>query len=60
MQEGPLSAKAEEQIRQVAATMTIENMPLTEQCYKNLYDLASGAKSIDGVIADMDRRYAHD
>lgn len=59
MSERPLTCKQQEAINQVATTMAIEDMPLTEQCYKNLNDMATGKKSKDEVIADIKRRYSH-
>ena len=32
-------------IEQVAATMAVENMPLSRDCYKNLRSMASGENS---------------
>ena len=34
--------KHEKMIEQVAATMAIEDMPLTQACYENLRAMASG------------------
>lgn len=53
----PLSYKKEEQIKQVAATMSIENMPLTKEAYQNLQTMASGAKPTEQVIAEITAKY---
>lgn len=55
-----LTPEQQNMINQVAATMAIENMPLTEQCYKNLYAMATKEKTKDEIIADIKRRYIHD
>ena len=47
-----------EKIAQVAATMQIENMPLSKQAYQNLADIATGKKTGDEVIEEIKRRYA--
>ena len=39
-----MGAKQEKMIGQVAATMALENMPLSRDCYKNLRAMASGEK----------------
>lgn len=53
----PLSYKKEEQIKQVAATMSIENMPLTKVAYQNLHAMASGIKTTEQVIAEITAKY---
>lgn len=53
----PLSYKKEEQIKQVAATMSVENMPLTKAAYQNLHTMASGIKTIEQVIAEITSKY---
>ena len=55
----PITPEQKYMIDQVAATMSIENMPLTEQCYKNLHDIVTGEKTKDEIIADIKRRYTH-
>lgn len=57
MQRKPLSYKKEEQIKQVAATMSIENMPLTKEAYANLYSIANGSKTTDEVITEIIAKY---
>lgn len=49
--------KKEEQIKQVAATMSIENMPLTKEAYANLYSIANGSKTTDEVITEIIAKY---
>lgn len=53
----PLSYKKEEQIKQVAATMSVENMPLTKATYQNLHAMASGIKTTEQVIAEITAKY---
>lgn len=53
----PLSYKKEEQIKQVAATMFVENMPLTKAAYQNLHAMASGIKTTEQVIAEITAKY---
>lgn len=57
MQRKPLSYKKEEQIKQVAATMSIENMPLTKEAYENLYAIANGSKTTEEVITEITTKY---
>ena len=40
-----IGAKQEKMIEQVAATMALENMPLSRDCCKNLRAMASGEKT---------------
>lgn len=44
-------------LRQVASTMEIENMDLTEQAYDNLQEMATGRKTVDEIIAEIKKRY---
>ena len=53
-----LTPEQQYMIEQVAATMAIENMPLTEQCYENLEALASGGETADEIILRIMGRYA--
>lgn len=46
-------------IKQVAATMAIEDMPLDEQTYENLRQLASGEKTADQIISEIKKEYAN-
>ena len=46
-------------INQVEATMTIENMPLTEQAKQNLIDVARGRKTTEQVAEEIRKRYTH-
>ncbi len=52
-----LSREQEEHIRQVAATMSVENMPLTEEASRNLHAMACGAKTAEQVIAEITTKY---
>lgn len=54
----PLTIKQKDMIRQVAATMAIEDMPLTKRCYENLAATAAGTKTVEQVIGEIKRRYA--
>lgn len=47
-----------EKIVQVAATMSIEDMPLTKQAYQDLADIASGRKTEEEVIEEIKKEYA--
>lgn len=44
-------------LQQVASTMSIENMNLTEQAYANLQSIATGQKTVDEVVEEIKRRY---
>ena len=44
-------------IDQVAATMAIEDMPLTDQARQNLIDLVTGRKTSDEIRAEITKRY---
>ncbi len=55
----PLTKQQKYEIRQVAATMQIENMPLTVQAYKNLIEVASGKKTVDQVAEEIKKKYMH-
>ena len=50
-----LTAEQREQIRQVSATMAIENMPMTETMHRDAVDYLTGTKSeqeiLDGIAA---------
>lgn len=52
-----LTAEDEYHIRQVEATMTIEDMPLTPQARQNLIGMATGKKTRKQVIAEILERY---
>lgn len=45
-------------LRQVASTMSIENMHLTEQAYDNLQAIATGQKTVDEIVEEIKRRYS--
>ncbi len=53
-------SKKEEQVKQVAATMSIENMPLTQEAYANLCAIANGYKTTEEVITEIIARYKNE
>ena len=52
-----LTPEQQDQIDQVEATMSISNMPLSEQDKQNLVDMATGKKTIDQVIKEIEKYY---
>ena len=48
-----LDAKQEKMIEQVAATMAVENMTLSPDCYKNLRAMASGEKTREQITQEI-------
>lgn len=44
-------------ITQVAATMRIENMPLSKQAYQNIVDVATGTKTEEEIATEIRKRY---
>lgn len=52
-----LSSEQEKMIEQVAATMSIENMPLSRNCYKNLRAMASGKKTREQITQEITEKY---
>lgn len=44
-------------IDQVAASMAIEDMPLTRECYDRLYAIAAGEKTIEEAFEELDRKW---
>lgn len=44
-------------IKQTAATMNVENMPLSQQCIQNMVDYSSGAKTADQLAHEICERY---
>lgn len=52
-----LTVSDAEKITQVAATMRIEDMPLSKQAYQNLVDITTGKKTGDEIIEEIKRRY---
>lgn len=57
--ERPLTWEQEEKIRQVAASMSIENMPLTKQSYQNLKDMVTGKKTEQQIFDEIIKRYTN-
>ena len=55
----PLTPEQEEMIRQVEATMAVEDLPLTEEARKNLYAIASGEQTVQQVIEHIKAKYQH-
>lgn len=53
-----LTPDQEDMINQVAATMAISNMPLTEEAYADLLAIASGEKTVEQAVEKMKRRYS--
>lgn len=53
----PLTPEQEEMIRQVEATMAVEDLPLTEEARKNLYAVASGERTAQQVIDHIKAKY---
>mgnify|MGYP004513048345 FL=1 len=49
MQNKTITLKQKKMIEQVAATMAVENMPLSQDCYNNLRAMASGEKTREQV-----------
>lgn len=52
-----IGAKQEKMIEQVAATMVLENMPLSRDCYKNLKAMASGKKTREQVTREITAKF---
>lgn len=54
--ERPLTWKQQNMLDQVAATMAIEDMPLTEDILKMGADIVTGKKTVGQVIQELNRR----
>lgn len=52
-----IGAKQEKMIEQVAATMALENMPLSRDCYRNLRVMASGEKTREQVTREITTKF---
>lgn len=52
-----LSQQQQYNISQVAATMAIEEMPLDDQTYNNLTQLATGKKTAEQIINEIKKEY---
>lgn len=52
-----LTPKQQYMIDQVAATMAIEDMPLTPQAYENIRMIAAGEKTADQIIEEIKKEY---
>ena len=44
-------------IKQVAATMAIEDMPIDKQTRKNLTQIAAGEKTVNQIISEIKKEY---
>lgn len=53
----PLTPEQEEMIRQVEATMAVEDLPLTKEARENLYAIASGEQTVQQVIDHIKAKY---
>lgn len=54
-----LTPEQQYMIDQVAATLAIEEMSLTQQGYNNIKLILTGEKTADEAVADTIRRYFH-
>lgn len=52
-----LTPEQQYMIDQVAATMAIEDMPLTPQAYENIRMIAAGEKTADQIIEEIKKEY---
>lgn len=59
MSREPLTPEQQDMIDQVAASMAIENMPLTKRCYDNMRAVLTGEKTEEQVAQEIIRRYTH-
>ena len=57
MQNKTITLKQRKMIEQVAATMAVENMPLSRDCYNNLRAMASGEKTREQVSQEITAKY---
>lgn len=57
MQNKTITRKQRKMIEQVAATMAVENMPLSRDCYNNLRAMASGEKTREQVSQEITAKY---
>ena len=55
-----LTPRQQFMVDQVAATMEIENMPLTERAYNNLVEIVTGEKTAEEVIEEIKRKHMAD
>jgi len=52
-----IKPKQEKMIEQVIATMAVENMMLSHDCYKNLWAMASGEKTREQITHEITEKY---
>ncbi len=52
-----IGVKREKMIEQVAATMALENMPLSRDCYENLRAMASGEKTREQITREITAKF---
>lgn len=48
-----IGAKQEKMIEQAAATMALESMPLSRDCYENLRAMSSGEKAREQITREI-------
>lgn len=54
-----LTPEQQNMIDQVAASMAIENMPLTQECYDNMQSVLTGEKTEEQIAQEIIRRCTH-
>lgn len=54
-----LTPQQQYDIAQIAATMSIEDMPLDEKTYNYLVQLATNEKTIDQIIEEIKKEYTN-
>ena len=54
-----LTPQQQHNIDQVAATMAIEDMTLTERAYKHLVQQATGEKTADQIAEEIKKEYTN-
>lgn len=52
-----IGAKQEKMIEQVAATMALENMPLSRDCYENLRAMASDEETREQITREITAKF---
>ena len=57
MSDKTIRPEQERRIEQVAATMAVENMPLSHDCYENMRAMASGEKTREEVTREITEKY---
>lgn len=54
-----LPEEKQRQIRRIAATLSIEDMYLTDAMYQDMIDRAAGRKTAEEIRRDSEKRFAH-